>query len=141
MNRHIIHTYQASPTLDGEGVALKRLTFFNGVIDPFLMIDELKADSNETLKGFPPHPHRGIQTLTYLIHGGMWHKDSLGNQGHITAGQMQWMDSGQGIVHAEQPHSDKNGLWGYQFWLNLSHAQKFVPPRYLDIDQESYQYH
>ncbi len=126
----------AMPTVDGDGVDLKRNSFFDGKLDPFLMLDEIKANPDETPNAFPVHPHRGIQTLTYLIDGTMSHKDSMGNASLIHAGDLQWMHTGKGIEHSEKPGVDANGLWGFQFWLNVPRQEKFEEPKYLDISAD-----
>lgn len=133
MLRKVKSVFTSRPATDGEDVDLQRLDFFSGQLDPFLMIDEIKAQAGLKLKGFPPHPHRGIQTLSYLRHGSMQHQDSLGNKGEVHPGGLQWMDSGEGILHSEIPVTDAQGLWGYQLWLNLPSERKYQPPRYQDI--------
>lgn len=126
----------AEPTTDGDGVDLKRTRLFDGRLDPFLMLDEIKANPDESPNAFPVHPHRGIQTLTYLIHGKMAHQDSMGNQSEILAGSLQWMHTGKGIEHSEKPSVDAQGLWGFQFWLNVPREEKFQPPQYQDISSK-----
>jgi len=126
----------AIPTVDGDGVDLKRNSFFDGRFDPFLMLDEIKASADETPNAFPVHPHRGIQTLTYLIHGSMSHQDSMGNKSKIHAGDLQWMHTGKGIEHSEKPDVDANGLWGFQFWLNVPRQEKFEEPKYQDVSAD-----
>lgn len=124
---------QSFPAMDGDGVALLRNDLFDGRLDPFLMLDELKAKVGDNPKGFPVHPHRGIQTLSYIIDGTMAHKDSLGTESKILAGGLQWMHTGQGIEHSEQPGLDAKGLWGFQFWLNVPRAEKYQAPSYQDV--------
>lgn len=123
----------AQPAMDGDGVTLMRNDIFDGRLDPFLMLDEIKAAPGDSPNAFPVHPHRGIQTLTYLIDGKMAHQDSMGNASEILKGGLQWMHTGQGIEHSEKPDVDQNGLWGFQFWLNVPHEEKFQPPKYQDI--------
>lgn len=122
------------PTQDGAGVKIRRIHDFSGGLDPFLMLDELKASAREDyIGGFPPHPHRGFETLTYLIHGGVTHEDSMGNRGEVHAGEAQWMSAGRGVIHSEMPLLDSDGLHGFQVWINLPAARKMDPPRYRDI--------
>jgi redox-sensitive bicupin YhaK (pirin superfamily) len=103
-------------------------------MDPILMIDELRSAHREDFAGgFPPHPHRGMQTLTYLRQGGLIHEDSRGNRGEIRGGGVQWMSAGRGIIHSEMPTLDSNGLHGFQLWINLPRAEKMSEPRYRDI--------
>ena len=124
----------AVPTQDGAGVKIRRINDFTGRLDPFLLLDELKASAREDyIGGFPPHPHRGFETLTYLIHGGVTHEDSMGNRGEVHAGEAQWMSAGRGVIHSEMPLLDSEGLHGFQVWINLPAARKMDPPRYRDI--------
>lgn len=124
----------AVPTQDGAGVKIRRISDFTGRLDPFLLLDELKASAREDyIGGFPPHPHRGFETLTYLIHGGLTHEDSMGNRGEVHAGEAQWMSAGRGVIHSEMPLLDSDGLHGFQVWVNLPAARKMDPPRYRDI--------
>jgi redox-sensitive bicupin YhaK (pirin superfamily) len=103
-------------------------------LDPFLLLDEFKSENpNDYIGGFPPHPHRGFETITYLLHGDFQHRDSKGNEGHLTAGSVQWMTAGRGIIHSEMPEMTNGLVWGYQLWLNLPAADKMVEPRYQDI--------
>lgn len=132
MLRTIDFIRSSTPSSDGDGVALLRNAWFNGDLDPFLMLDEIKANPEDSIGAFPVHPHRGIQTLSYFIHGGMAHQDSMGNASQVSAGGIQWMHSGRGIEHAENPFIDQQGLWGFQFWLNVPHVEKFIAPQYLD---------
>ena len=133
MNREVKRVSIARPAMDGDGVALKRNDLFDGRLDPFLMLDELKALPTDSPNGFPVHPHRGIQTLSYIIDGFMSHQDSMGNQSKITAGSLQWMHTGKGIEHSETPGVDTNGLWGFQFWLNVPRDEKYQAPQYQDV--------
>lgn len=127
----IIHSH---PSQDGDGVQIQRIHRFNGDLDPFLMLDELGSDRvDDNIGGFPPHPHRGIQTLTYIVHGGISHEDHLGHQSTIHAGDAQWMHTGRGIVHSEMPQTDAQGLRGFQLWLNLPAHDKMSEPRYRDV--------
>lgn len=125
------------PTLEGAGVHLNRVFGYNEAptFDPFLMLDDFRSDTPEHyLKGFPWHPHRGIETITYVIKGDVEHGDSLGNKGIISSGDVQWMTAGSGIVHQEMPKGDANGsMHGFQLWANLPASQKMTRPKYRDI--------
>ncbi len=126
------------PTSDGDGVKIRRVPMFdNRATDPFLMIDELLSDNPEDfIGGFPPHPHRGMETLTYLIHGSLEHKDHTGNQGMIHSGGAQWMSAGRGIIHSEMPAREMQKLHGFQLWINLPASEKMQPPKYRDVPAE-----
>lgn len=127
-------TRMARPTQDGAGVKIRRINDFVGHLDPFLMLDELKSSAREDyIGGFPPHPHRGFETLTYLIHGGLTHEDSMGNRGEVHAGEAQWMSAGRGVIHSEMPLLDADGLHGFQLWVNLPARRKMDAPRYRDV--------
>lgn len=127
-------THAAQPTQDGAGVRIRRINDFTGGLDPFLLLDELKASAREDyIGGFPPHPHRGFETLTYLVHGGLTHEDSMGNRGEVHAGEAQWMSAGRGVIHSEMPLLDSDGLHGFQIWINLPAARKMDAPRYRDV--------
>jgi redox-sensitive bicupin YhaK (pirin superfamily) len=103
-------------------------------MDPLLLIDELHSERREDFAGgFPPHPHRGMQTLTYMKNGGIRHEDSEGNVGEIRGGGAQWMSAGRGVIHSEIPTQDSDGLHGFQLWINLPRAEKMSAPRYRDI--------
>jgi redox-sensitive bicupin YhaK (pirin superfamily) len=125
------------PTLEGAGVRLQRMFGFEKVpgLDPFLMLDDFSsADPEDYIAGFPWHPHRGIETITYLLKGEIDHGDSMGNQGVIGPGEVQWMTAGSGIIHQEMPReSRKTGLQGFQLWANLPAAEKMMAPRYRGI--------
>lgn len=124
----------AEPTQDGAGVKIRRINDFNGQLDPFLMVDELKSNvKDDYIGGFPPHPHRGFETLTYLLHGGLQHRDSEGHQGGVGSGGAQWMRAGRGVVHSEMPTTDSNGLHGFQVWINLPAKLKMSAPTYRDL--------
>ncbi|PMR72549.1 pirin family protein [Billgrantia endophytica] len=125
---------RSQPSQDGDGVKIQRIHDFGGGLDPFLMLDELGSDSpDDYLGGFPSHPHRGIQTLTYVLHGGLTHEDHLGHTSTIRAGDAQWMHTGRGIVHSEMPLTDSRGLHGFQMWLNLPARDKLSPATYRDV--------
>lgn len=126
--------HAATPTEDGDGVKIQRIHDFNGRLDPFLLLDELKASAQQDyIGGFPPHPHRGFETLTYLIHGGLTHEDSMGHRGEVHAGEAQWMSAGRGVIHSEMPLRDSDGLHGFQVWVNVPAARKMDAPRYRDV--------
>ncbi|ACX95861.1 pirin family protein [Halothiobacillus neapolitanus] len=128
------HIRYAQPTEDGAGVKIRRISEFTGRIDPFLMVDELKSSiKDDYIGGFPPHPHRGFETLTYLLHGGLSHRDSEGHQGGVSRGGAQWMRAGSGVVHSEMPTTDSDGLHGFQVWINLPAALKMSAPAYRDV--------
>lgn len=128
---------EGKPTVEGAGVHLRRVFGFDQVplFDPFLLLDDFRSDNpDHYAMGFPFHPHRGIETITYVRQGEVEHTDSLGNQGTILAGDVQWMTAGSGIVHQEMPRGDADGvLQGFQLWANLPAGDKMMPPRYRDI--------
>lgn len=125
------------PTMEGAGVHLNRVFGHNEAptFDPFLMLDDFRSDTPaHYLKGFPWHPHRGIETITYILKGDVEHGDSLGNTGVISSGDVQWMTAGSGIIHQEMPKGDVNGsMHGFQLWANLPASQKMTLPKYRDI--------
>jgi len=135
--RQIHKIYKSKPTIEGAGVHLKRAFGFSQVplFDPFLMLDDFHTKNPaEYLPGFPWHPHRGIETITYIIEGVVEHGDSMGNKGVISAGDVQWMTAGSGIIHQEMPKTSPTGtMWGFQFWANLPASRKMMPPRYRDV--------
>ena len=128
---------QAVPTIEGAGVHLKRVFGYHHqpLFDPFLLLDDFHGTDKSTyIKGFPWHPHRGIETITLLLHGSVEHGDSLGNKGVIQAGDVQWMTAGSGIIHQEMPEGDLTGLMrGLQLWANLPSSQKMTEPKYRDV--------
>ncbi|MFY0990082.1 pirin family protein [Halomonas sp. C05BenzN] len=133
-SRQVEHLQPSRPSQDGDGVKIQRIHDFGGGLDPFLMLDELGSDRpDDYIGGFPPHPHRGIQTLTYVIHGGLTHEDHLGHSSTIRAGDAQWMHTGRGIIHSEMPLTDSQGLHGFQLWLNLPARDKLSPATYRDV--------
>jgi hypothetical protein len=125
------------PTLEGAGVRLQRLFGFEKVpgLDPFLLLDDFSSETaDDYLAGFPWHPHRGIETITYVLQGEVEHGDSLGNAGVIGPGEVQWMTAGSGIIHQEMPRDVRPpGLQGFQLWANLPAAEKMMPPRYRGV--------
>jgi redox-sensitive bicupin YhaK (pirin superfamily) len=135
--RSITNIIGARATSDGAGVKIQRLAGFGSQLnmDPFLMLDEIRSDDKDDyMAGFPPHPHRGFETITYMRAGGFSHKDSMGNEGSIDAGGAQWMTAASGVIHSEMPTmADDPGMHGFQFWLNLPAAQKMGQPAYRDI--------
>ncbi len=135
MERTLQKVINAQPSMDGAGVAIQRVAGFSETaMDPILMIDELRSEHREDFAaGFPPHPHRGMQTLTYMKHGGIIHEDSQGNRGEIRSGGAQYMSAGRGIIHSEMPTQDSAGLHGFQLWFNLPSAEKMSAPRYRDL--------
>ncbi|MGO8879524.1 MAG: pirin family protein [Desulfomonilaceae bacterium] len=138
--RKIRKVLKSKPTIEGAGVHLHRVFGFTHVpmFDPFLLLDDFRSDSPENyIKGFPWHPHRGIETITYVIQGDVEHGDSMGNQGVISAGDIQWMTAGSGIIHQEMPQGDSNGrMYGFQLWANLPRSHKMMGPRYRDVKSE-----
>ncbi len=127
----------ARPTEDGAGVKIRRINEFTGALDPFLMVDELKSDrKDDYIGGFPPHPHRGFETLTYLLHGGLNHRDSEGHHGGVPRGGAQWMRAGSGVLHSEMPTTDSDGLHGFQVWINLPARLKMSKPAYRDVQTD-----
>jgi len=135
--RPIKRLIKAKPTIEGAGVYLRRAFGFGNTsdFDPFLLLDDFRNERPEDyLAGFPWHPHRGIETITYVLSGNVDHGDSLGNEGTISAGDVQWMTAGSGIIHQEMPHGDEDGkMHGFQLWANLPSSLKMTPPRYQDI--------
>ena len=137
--RKIKLTLKSRPTLEGAGVRLKRAFGYNEVplFDPFLLLDHFGSDNpNDYLAGFPWHPHRGIETITYMIRGEVAHGDSLGNEGVINSGDCQWMTAGCGIIHQEMPQRTEGYMMGFQLWANLPASEKMMRPRYRDIKEE-----
>lgn len=136
-NREIVKTVRGQHTVDGAGVRLTRVLGSQDVydFDPFLLLDSFDStDPDDYTAGFPWHPHRGIETITYLIQGRVEHMDSLGNKGVISSGESQWMTAGSGILHQEMPIASKRVL-GFQLWLNLPREEKMSAPEYLGITQ------
>lgn len=135
--RTIVETSSSIPTMEGAGVHLRRGFGFKNPEqhDPFLLFDDFRSDTPEHYrKGFPWHPHRGIETITYVLKGDVEHGDSLGNKGIITSGDVQWMTAGSGIIHQEMPKGDAKGsMHGFQLWLNLPAIDKMCSPRYRDV--------
>jgi len=134
--RKIVKILQGQPTRDGAGVRLTRIFGFyeEGLLDPFLLLDFFGSDNPaDFMAGFPWHPHRGMETVTYMLDGKVEHGDSMGNSGVIGKGDIQWMTAGSGIIHQEMPKSDAGRMYGFQLWVNLPASQKMIAPRYQDI--------
>ncbi len=138
-NRRIERVVRGIATSDGAGVALTRVIGGPALpdLDPFLLLDEFRSDqAADYIAGFPEHPHRGFETVTYMLAGRMRHGDNKGNSGLLTAGSVQWMTAGSGIVHSEMPEQEDGLLWGFQLWVNLPSKDKLTAPRYQDIAPE-----
>ncbi len=138
--REVKVTLKSRATMEGAGVRLKRaFGYADPSLDPFLLLDDFHSDDpKDYLAGFPWHPHRGIETITYMLHGQVEHRDSMDNQGVIGAGDVQWMTAGSGIIHQEMPKKNLNDplLAGFQLWANLPASHKMMNPRYRDITKE-----
>ena len=139
--RRVKKVLKSQPTIEGAGVHLRRAFGFSEVplFDPFLMLDDFRGDTPEHYaKGFPWHPHRGIETITYVLRGDVEHGDSMGNKGIITSGDVQWMTAGSGIIHQEMPQGDSQGAMdGFQLWANLPKSHKMMAPRYRDVSSRT----
>lgn len=137
ITRRIRKVLKSKPTVEGAGVRLNRVFGFSEVpvFDPFLLLDDFRSDvSADYVKGFPWHPHRGIETITYVLRGDVDHGDSLGNKGTIRSGDVQWMTAGSGIIHQEMPRGDQKGrMYGFQLWANLPSGKKMMNPRYREV--------
>jgi redox-sensitive bicupin YhaK (pirin superfamily) len=135
--RPVKRIVQSQPTMEGAGVKLRRAFGFGdtGEFDPFLLLDDFRNDRPDDYRaGFPWHPHRGIETITYVLKGTVDHGDSLGNRGTLGAGDVQWMTAGRGILHQEMPQGDPQGkMHGFQLWANLPSSLKMTAPRYQDV--------
>jgi redox-sensitive bicupin YhaK (pirin superfamily) len=135
--RPVKRIVQATPTIEGAGVRLRRAFGFGEAseFDPFLLFDDFRNENPaDYLAGFPWHPHRGIETITYVLAGSVNHGDSLGNRGSLAAGDVQWMTAGSGILHQEMPQGDQHGrMHGFQLWANLPASLKMTTPRYQDV--------
>ena len=138
-DRTITRRIRGTDTSDGAGVKLKRIIGQPGLdmLDPFLLLDEFRSDSaDDYIAGFPEHPHRGFETVTYMLAGHMRHGDNHGNRGDLTPGSVQWMTAGRGILHSEMPQQEDGLMWGFQLWVNLPATDKMTAPRYQDIGPE-----
>ena len=137
--RKVAKVVPGSETSDGAGVKLKRSlgTPALDYLDPFLLLDEFKSDDGaDYIAGFPDHPHRGFETVTYMLAGSMEHKDHKGHRGSLVAGSVQWMTAGRGIVHSEMPKQTDGLMWGFQLWVNLPAKEKMCEPRYQEFPPE-----
>jgi len=134
---------EPTPASDGAGVKLKRsIGVEPNYFDPFLMLDEFGSENSEDyIAGFPPHPHRGIETVTYMLAGEFEHKDSTGGKGRMTAGDVQWMKTGSGIIHSEMPAMKEGKLHGFQLWINMPAKHKMNKPEYIYIDSDKMSVH
>lgn len=135
--RPVKRLIKAKPTVEGAGVRLRRAFGFGHTedFDPFLLLDDFRSDNpDDYIAGFPWHPHRGIETITYVLSGNVDHGDSLGNKGTISAGDVQWMTAGSGIIHQEMPRGSSDGrMHGFQLWANLPSSLKMTAPRYQEV--------
>lgn len=139
MYRKIDQILKSKPTIEGAGVHLKRVFGYNEVplLDPFLLLDDFHSDNpDDYIAGFPWHPHRGIETVTYMLQGMVEHGDSMGNEGIIRPGDVQWMTAGSGIIHQEMPKGHNGQMWGFQLWVNLPASNKMMEPRYREVKKE-----
>jgi len=139
-SRSLARVIHSMPTSDGAGVRLRRsLGGERGLrVDPFLMLDEFYSDNpDDYIAGFPPHPHRGFETVTYMLEGHMRHEDHLGHRGDLGPGDVQWMTAAHGIIHSEMPQQSEGRLRGFQLWLNLPSREKMKPAAYRDIPADS----
>lgn len=134
-NRAIAKVLKGQPASDGGGVRLTRVISPNQGLDPFLLLDEFdSAEASDYIAGFPAHPHRGFETVTYMLDGHMLHEDHLGNRGDLVAGGVQWMTAGRGIVHSEMPQQTAGRMRGFQLWVNLPGKEKMKPAGYRDLE-------
>jgi redox-sensitive bicupin YhaK (pirin superfamily) len=139
-DRHISRRVRGTDTSDGAGVKLKRIIGQPALdmLDPFLLLDEFRSDqAGDYIAGFPEHPHRGFETVTYMLAGHMQHQDNHGNRGDLSPGSVQWMTAGRGILHSEMPQQENGLMWGFQLWVNLPAKDKLTAPRYQDIAPEN----
>lgn len=138
-HRRVTRLVRGMPTSDGAGVRLTRVIGIPELrnLDPFLMLDHFGSEqAADYIAGFPNHPHRGFETVTYMLEGRMRHRDNQGNEGLLTSGSVQWMTAGRGLVHSEMPEQEEGRMSGFQLWINLPAAQKMCAPRYQDIAPE-----
>ena len=138
-HRHLQQIIRSVATSDGAGVSLRRSLGQSQAarVDPFLMLDEFSSDDpDDYIAGFPSHPHRGFETVTYMLDGHMLHEDHLGNRGDLLPGGAQWMTAGRGIIHSEMPQQESGRMRGFQLWINLPAAEKMKPAAYRDIRPE-----
>ncbi|MCE4934206.1 pirin family protein [Aliivibrio fischeri] len=139
-NRTVLQTISGVETSDGDGVKLTRIigTQELDVLDPFLLLDCFEShDASDYIGGFPTHPHRGFETVSYLLNGKMRHKDSAGHEGVVESGGVQWMTAGKGVLHSEMPEQEEGLLKGFQLWVNLPKASKMIEPAYQEFPPET----
>lgn len=139
--RTLLEVVEAQPAMDGDGVKIQRIagSGMYAQLDPFLLLDEIRSEHGvDYIGGFPPHPHRGFETITYMLEGAMRHRDHLGNEGLLGPGDVQWMTAGRGVIHSEMPEQSDGLLHGFQLWLNLPGEEKMQPARYQDYRHEQF---
>jgi quercetin 2,3-dioxygenase len=139
LEREVARKVRGQPTSDGAGVRMTRVIGSQVLdsFDPFLLLDEFRSDDpNDYIAGFPDHPHRGFEIVTYMLAGRMRHGDNQGNEGLLGPGSVQWMTAGRGIVHSEFPEQEEGLMWGFQLWVNLPKSHKMTKPRYQDIQAD-----
>ena len=137
--RSVTRSVKGAPHADGAGVKMTRVIASQelDMIDPFLLLDEFRSDQpDDYIGGFPDHPHRGFDTVTYMLAGQMRHKDNHGHEGVISPGGIQWMRAGKGIIHSEMPEQEAGLMWGFQLWINLPASQKMSAPEYQEFGRE-----
>ena len=137
--RNIKYLLEGIQTSDGAGVNLTRIIGSPelNMLDPFLLLDEFGSDNpNDYIAGFPPHPHRGFETITYMLNGKFTHEDTAGNKGHLSDGGVQWMTAGKGVIHSEMPEQTEGLVRGFQLWFNLPKEKKMIEPAYHDIQSD-----
>ena len=137
--RNIKYLVEGIQTSDGAGVNLTRIIGSPelNMLDPFLLLDEFGSDNpNDYIAGFPPHPHRGFETITYMLNGKFTHEDTAGNKGHLSDGGVQWMTAGRGVIHSEMPEQTEGLVRGFQLWFNLPKEKKMIEPAYHDIQSD-----
>ena len=140
LRRSVLRKIRGQPVSDGAGVRMTRIIGTGRLdhLDPFLLLDEFRSDNpDDYIAGFPDHPHRGFETVTYMLAGAMEHGDNQGNSGILGPGSVQWMTAGRGIVHSELPRQEDGLMWGFQLWVNLPAGEKMTAPRYQDIPAAS----
>lgn len=138
--RTVSRSVKGMPHSDGDGVRMTRVIASRelDMIDPFLLLDEFRSDQpDDYIGGFPDHPHRGFETVTYMLAGHMRHKDNHGHEGVISPGGIQWMRAGSGIIHSEMPEQEDGLMWGFQLWINLPKTEKMATPEYQEFTHES----
>ncbi len=138
--RALIQAYDARPATDGDGVRIQRSIANQALagFDPFLLLDEIASDeAADYIGGFPEHPHRGFETVTYMLEGSMRHRDHLGNEGLLVSGSVQWMTAGRGVLHSEMPMQESGRLHGFQLWINLPSTEKLCQPHYQEYPPQA----